>query len=96
VGLWSPVASIVFTCSLLPIKSTNTSAPRVFDDNAGAGNSLGSSGDPNLANIITNFEVAIPDKNQYRPIINFGVESEYRLVDSYSMPGLSRIDISVS
>ena len=25
IGLWSPVASIVFTSSLLPIKSTNTS-----------------------------------------------------------------------
>jgi len=94
IGLWSPVASIVFTSSLLPIKSTNTSPPRVFTDTT-VGNALSSSGQPNLANIITDFEVAISEKNQYRPDISFRIESEYRLVDMYSMPNLNRIDISV-
>jgi hypothetical protein len=95
VGLWSPVASIVFTSSLLPIKSTNTSAPKIFNDGSGSGGNLGSSGEPNLANIITDFEIAITPNNQYRPDIHFSIESEYRLVDLYSMVNLNRIDISV-
>ena len=95
VGLWSPVASIVFTSSLLPIKSTNTSAPKIFNDISGGFGNLGSSGQPNLANIITDFEVANSANNQYRPDIHFSIESEYRLIDLYSMPNLNRIDISV-
>ena len=94
IGLWSPVASIVFTSSLLPVKSTNTSPPRVFTDTT-VGSALTSSGQPNLANIITDFEVAISEKNQYRPDISFRIESEYRLVDMYSMANLNRIDITV-
>ena len=58
IGLWSPVVSIVFTSSLLPIKSTNTSPPRVFTDTT-VGNILTSSGQQNLANLITYSEVAI-------------------------------------
>ena len=54
-----------------------------------------SSGSPNLANIITDFVVPISATNQYRPDMLFKVESEYRLVDMYSMPNLNRIDISV-
>ena len=95
VGLWSPVASIVFTSSLLPIKSTNTSAPKIFNDISGGFGNLESSGQPNLANIITDLEVAISANNQYRPDIHFSIESEYRLIDLYSMPNLNRIDISV-
>ena len=95
VSLWSPVSSIVFTTSLLPIKSTNTSPPRVFNDSSVGSTSLISSGSPNLANIITDFVVPISATNQYRPDMLFKVESEYRLVDMYSMPNLNRIDISV-
>ena len=94
VGLWSPVACIVFSSSLLPIRSQTHHPPRGFTDTA-VGNALSSSGQPNLANIITDFEVAISEKNQYRPEISFRIESEHRLVDMSSMPNLNRIDISV-
>jgi len=95
VSLWSPVSSVVFTTSLLPVKSTNTSPPKVFNDSSVGSTSLISSGSPNLANIITDFVVPISGTNQYRPDMLFKVESEYRLVDMYSMPNLNRIDISV-
>jgi hypothetical protein len=97
VSIWSPVRSIVFTSSLLPIKATNTSAPKVFNDSSDNSGSLGliSSGAPNLSSVITDFEVGITATNQYRPDILFRVESEYRLIDLYSMNNLNRIDISV-
>lgn len=97
VSIWSPVRSIVFTSSLLPIKATNTSAPKVFNDSSDNSGSLGliSAGAPNLSSVITDFEVGITATNQYRPDILFRVESEYRLIDLYSMNNLNRIDISV-
>ena len=49
VSLWSPVSSIVFTTSLLPIKSTNTSPPRVFNDSSVGSSSLISSGSPKFS-----------------------------------------------
>jgi hypothetical protein len=94
VPLWSPVRSIVFTSSLLPIKATNTSAPKMFND-SGTNPNITSSGAPNLANIITDIEVGISATNQYRPNILFSIESEYRLIDMYSMINLNRIDITV-
>jgi hypothetical protein len=94
VPLWSPVRSIVFTTSLLPIKATNTSAPKVFNDKETTA-SISSTGAPNLASIITDFEVGITASNQYRPNILFSIESEYRLIDMYSMTNLNRIDITV-
>jgi hypothetical protein len=96
VALWSPVASIVFTSSLLPIKATNTSTPKIFNSGSTTNESFSrSSGSPNLANIITDFELAITDNNQYRPSINFNIGSEYRLVDLHKMNDLNRIDVVV-
>lgn len=95
IALWCPVASIVFTTSLLPIKSTNTSPPQVFNDSTVGSNYFRSSGSPNLASIITDFEIPISYLNQYRPDIHFRVESEYRLVDMCSHHNLNQIDITV-
>ncbi len=36
IGLWNPVASIVFTSALLPIKTTQTSLPRTIGSNEDA------------------------------------------------------------
>ncbi len=94
VALWSPVRSIVFTSSLLPIKATNTSTPKMFNDSGSTPN-ISSSGAPNLANIITDFAVGIDGSNQYRPNMLFSIQSEYRLIDMYSMVNLNRIDITV-
>ena len=91
ISMWSPITSIVFTSSLLPIKSTNTSPAQVFNDSSTEGNlsNLTSSGDANLSMVLTDFVVALSGSNQYRPSINFNIQSEYRLIDMYSMPNLN-------
>jgi len=98
IAMWSPISSIVFTTSLLPIKATNTSPPHIFNDASSSLNSVNtlvSAGSPDLSMVLTDFVVALTENNQYRPSINYNVGAEYRLVDLYSMPNLNRIDIMV-
>ena len=61
VSIWSPVRSVVFTSSLLPIKATNTSAPKVFNDSSDNSGSLGliSSGAPNLSSVKKDIDLYI-------------------------------------
>jgi hypothetical protein len=66
----------------------------MFNDSGSTPN-ISSSGAPNLANIITDFAVGIDGSNQYRPNMLFSIQSEYRLIDMYSMVNLNRIDITV-
>ena len=66
----------------------------MFNDSGSAPN-ISSSGAPNLANIIKDSAVGIDGSNQYRPNVFFSIQSEYRLIDMYSMVHLNRIDITV-
>jgi hypothetical protein len=93
IALWNPVASIVFSSSLLPIISTQTSVPR---DLGGNGNSFLSGGNnANLLPILSDFAIAIDAMNQYRPMIEYNPGAEYRLIDLNSTTNLNRIDIIV-
>jgi hypothetical protein len=93
VPLWNPVASLVFCSSMLPISPTQTSTPTVISNQS---DNLTSSGDnSNLANQLSDFELAIQDANQYRPIILYAPASEYRLIDMFSGSNLNRINIQV-
>ena len=93
-AMWNPIASVVFCTGMLPIVSTNTSLPITY---GGLSNdNLASNGNnSNLTNIISDFEIAVTETNQYRPIIIYNPSSEYRLLDMHSSLNLNRIDISV-
>jgi hypothetical protein len=95
-SLWSPVSSIVFTSTLLPIKSEATGAPVVL----GAGN-LGFS----QATVQSAFQPIITDisldtssgnADAYRRFIYYAPSAEYRLSDfSSSKQDIRNIDIQV-
>ena len=92
--MWNPIASVVFCTGMLPIISTNTSIPITYG--GFSNDTLASNGNnSNLTNIISDFEIAVSDTNQYRPIIVYNPGSEYRLMDMHSSLNLNRIDISV-
>ena len=93
IGLFNPVASIVFTSSLLPIKATNTSPPKSINDNSN--NLIGSGNNANLTSILTDFEIGITETNQYRPTLNYIASGVYRLIDLNSMLNLNRVDLRV-
>jgi len=95
-SLWSPVSSIVFTSTLLPVKSEATGAPVVL----GAGN-LGFS----QATVQSAFQPIITDisldtssgnADSYRRFIYYAPSAEYRLSDfSSSKQDIRNIDIQV-
>ena len=92
IAVWTPVESIVFTSSSLPIHPSLSSTPKVIS----AGEfSITGSGTPNLANVLTDFQIAVSPANQYRPEISYAPQGEYRLIDMFSNRNLSRVDLQV-
>lgn len=95
-SLWSPVGSIVFTTSLLPVKTENASAPNIL----GTGN-LGDSAPTSKSAfepIITDIalDTAIGGADDYRQFIYYSPSAEYRMSDlSTSKQEIRNIDIQV-
>ena len=92
IAAWNPIESIIFTSTSLPIHPSLSSAPKVIS--AGELSTMGS-GTPNLANILTDFQIAVSPTNQYRPEISYTPLGEYRLIDMFSNRNLSRVDLQV-
>ena len=53
------------------------------------------SGEPNIASILSDFEVSLSAENQYRPDISYVPPGEFRLIDMYSSFNLNKIDLAV-
>ena len=91
VPLWNPIASIVFCSTMLPTVPTQTSKPNIISNNI---NNFSSGGDnSNIANILSDFEIAIDSVNQYRPFLLYAPSAEYRLIDLFSGSDLNRLNI---
>jgi len=95
-SLWSPVSSIVFTSTLLPIKSEATGAPVVL----GAGNigfsqaTVQSAFQPIITDI--SLDTSSGNADSYRRFIYYAPSAEYRLSDfSSSKQDIRNIDIQV-
>ncbi len=91
IAMWSPVASIVFATSLLPIVPTQTSATKTL----GTNNLVSRGNNSNLFSIISDFSVAVDMNNQYRPNILYNPGAEYRLLDMNSLMNLNKVDLMV-
>jgi hypothetical protein len=95
-SLWSPVSSIVFTSTLLPVKSEATGAPVVL----GAGNigfsqaTVQSAFQPIITDI--SLDTSQGNADAYRRFIYYAPSAEYRLSDfSSSKQDIRNIDIQV-
>jgi hypothetical protein len=90
IAVWSPVESIVFTSSSLP---STPPCPRPQRLSRRGEYSITGSGTPNLANVLTHFQIAVSPTNQYRPEISYapqGGESSHRhVLQSEPAPGES-------
>ena len=93
IALWSPVASIVFASSLLPIVSTQTTAARNLE--AQGNYQISGGNNSNLIPILSDFAIAVDANNQYRPMVEYNPGAEYRLIDVNSTTNLNRLDIMV-
>jgi len=95
-SLWSPVSSIVFTSTLLPIRTEATGAPVVL----GAGNlgfsqaTVQSAFQPIITDI--SLDTSVGNADAYRRFIYYAPSAEYRLSDfSSSKQDVRNIDIQV-
>ena len=88
----TPLDSIVFTSTSLPIHPSLSSAPKVISSTniTSSGNGL-----PNITNVLTDFQIALSATNHYKPVIAYAPQGEYRLIDMYGNKDLSRIDLQV-
>jgi len=86
---WSPVQSIVFTSTLLPVVSNQLSNPIILY-NGGAITSNGNNN--NFAQIITDM---IADNNDYKPFVLYNPQAEYRLVELIGNTPLYSVDIQI-
>ena len=95
-SLWSPIGSIVFTSSLLPIKTEDTSQPNVLGaSNTGISNPSGFSA---FTPIITDIVIDTSEKgaHAWREFTEYIPQAEYRMISfGSSHQPISNIDISV-
>ena len=88
----SPLDSIVFTSSSLPILPSLSSPPKIITSDS---KSTTGGGLPNITNVLTDFQIALSATNHYKPEIAYAPQGEYRLIDMYTNTDLSRIDLQV-
>ena len=89
ISSWTPISSIVFVSSTLPIVSNQLSAPLIYAEGgvvyAQDGNNA------NFAQIITDF---VADESKYKPNLIY-TPTQLRLVDLYGNQPISQVDIQV-
>ena len=95
-SLWSPVGSIVFTSTLLPVKTEATGAPVILGDgNLGfSAPTVQSAFQPIITDI--SLDTSSGGASDYRKFIYYAPSAEYRLSDfSSSKQDIRNIDIQV-
>jgi len=88
IALWTPITSIVFTSSTLPIIPNQVSAPLLFFD----GRIITNGNNSNISQIITDI---VSDTGIYKPNIVYNPQAEYRLIELQGNRPLNNIDISI-
>ena len=87
---WSPIASIVFCSSTLPLVPNNISAPLVFQEGQALGSSNGNNS--NISQVLTDFCVG---NNGYTPYILYNPTAEYRRVSLFGNAPLTNFDLTI-
>jgi hypothetical protein len=92
--LWSPIESIVFNSTLLPLVFEQTGDPVVFGDSNT--NTELTNSRPAFQPIITDISLPQEDANAYRELIYYAPQAEYRLASfTRSKTTLNQIDVQV-
>ena len=76
----------------MPVVPSQTSTPKVYNSSS---SNFKISGEPNIASIVSDYEINISPGNDYRDYIAYLPTAEYRLIDMYSSYNLNKIDLNV-
>ncbi|CAN0242263.1 unnamed protein product [Ectocarpus fasciculatus] len=85
---WSPISSLVFTTSTLPIYASQLSEPLVYSN----GNAISTKIPQNFAQVIS--DMATNDLC-YKPNIIYSPSGEYRFIDMFGTSDITNIDVNV-
>jgi len=91
-NLLCPIQSILFTSSLLPIATTLTGKPAVFNSQT---TTVQSGNNSNIVLQISDLTLENTTGKDYKPCILYSPTAEYRLNDLYGNAPLHQIDIQV-
>ena len=90
--LWTPIDSIVFTTSMIPVNPELAAAPIVYNSNS-VFTSIGTNA--SISNVLTDFIVPLTTGTEYKPSINYTPSGEYRLSALFGTNPVSSIQVSV-
>jgi hypothetical protein len=95
-AIWSPIASIVFTSTLLPIRAEQTGQPvRITEDNLGDSAPTSKSAFQPIVTDIA-LDTSIDGADAYRSFIYYAPNAEYRMADfGPSKQEIRNIDVQV-
>jgi hypothetical protein len=95
--LWSPVQSIVFSTSLLPVQNTLLSKPVIFNFwNGTTSKPVGGSSNNNVtAPVLTDFELQGATGTSSQVRITYTPTAEYRMLDLRGTTPVSAVEVSV-
>ena len=93
-ALFTPISSIVFSTSLIPVLPSNTAKPSVVD---GDGSLISTGNNNNISSMITDFEVQDNSGYGFSGVLSYTPTAEYRMIDlnNSSSEKLNNIDITV-
>lgn len=98
VPMWSPIAALIFSTSLLPVQMSMTTTPNVFGNNiydkTFAGGSVGNNSQ--ITTMISDIQIGLVTGSEYKPTILYNPRSEYRLIDLLGNTPINQASFSIS
>jgi hypothetical protein len=81
VPMWNPIASLVFTSSLLPITMSFTSIPQVSNSSSYDITFTNTGNNAQISNMLSDIQVGLVTGSEYKPSVLYVPGAEYRLID---------------
>jgi len=90
VAQWSPISSIIFSSTILPVVANQLSNPIILD--SGSVIQFSDNTSSIYLNIITDM---VADENIYRPNLLYSPEGEFRFIDLVGSQDIKNIEVTV-
>lgn len=96
VPMWSPIQSIVFSTTLLPVVPSLTTAQLPFNVFNGSNGSQSTGNNSQISNMLSDIQVGLVSGSEYAPTILYVPSSEFRLIDMNGTTGIRSASFSVA
>ena len=98
VPMWSPISSLIFSTSLLPVQMSLTTTPNVFGNNiydkTFVGGSIGNNSQ--ITTMISDIQVPLTTGSEYKPTVLYAPGAEYRLIDLLGNTPINQASFSIA